>query len=374
MSDRIFVGTRKGLFRLGRAKGKGLAPWRIAKADFLGVQVPMLLPDRRDGWVYAAVGHGHFGSKFHRSPDGGKTWEESTVPAYPPKPDDVPETRDVNRGIVIPWSLELIWSLEAGGADEGGAIWCGTAPGGLFRSDDRGASWRLIRSLWDEPLRKEWFGGGLDWPGIHSICVDPRDSRHVTVGISCGGAWVTRDRGETWKVSSQGMYADYMPPDQKFTQHIQDPHRLVACPAAPDALWVQHHNGVFRSTDGARTWHDVPAARPSVFGFAVAVHPQRPDTAWLVPAVKDEVRIPVDGRVVVARTRDGGKSFEVLRNGLPQEHAYDLTFRHGLDVDESGDRLAFGSTTGSLWTSDNQGDTWSLVSAHLPPIFCVRFG
>jgi hypothetical protein len=370
MSDRIFVGTRKGLFRLERGEGAG---WIISQADFLGVQVPMLLPDRRDGWVYAAVGHGHFGSKFHRSKDRGKTWEECTVPAYPSKPDDVPEIRDPNRGIVIPWSLELIWSLEAGGNDEPGALWSGTAPGGLFRSDDRGTSWRLVRSLWDEPTRRDWFGGGLDWPGIHSICVDPRDSRHVSVGISCGGVWVTRDRGETWRASSQGMYAEYMPPEKRYTQHIQDPHRLVQCPSKPDTMWVQHHNGVFHSTDGAGTWHDVPAARPSVFGFAVAVHPQKHDTAWFVPAVKDEVRIPAEGKVVVSRTRDGGRSFDVLRKGLPQEHAYDLTFRHGLDVDESGDRLAFGSTTGSLWTSDNQGDDWTLVTAHLPPVFCVRF-
>jgi photosystem II stability/assembly factor-like uncharacterized protein len=103
------------------------------------------------------------------------------------------------------------------------------------------------------------------------------------------------------------------------------------------------------------------------------VHPQDPDTAWFVPAVKDQKRIPVDGKLVMARTRDGGKSFEVLRNGLPQEHAYDLVFRHALDVDGTGERLAFGSTTGGLWTTEDGGDAWRCVSAHLPPIYCVRF-
>ncbi len=106
----------------------------------------------------------------------------------------------------------------------------------------------------------------------------------------------------------------------------------------------------------------------------MAVHPRDPDTAWLVPAISDELRIPVDGRVVVTRTRDGGGSFDVLTNGLPQEHAYDLTFRHALDVDQTGDRIAFGSTTGSLWVSEDQGDSWTRVSAHLPPVYCVRFG
>lgn len=371
MNNRIFVATRKGLFTLDRAGGR--TPWTITQSAFLGVQVPIVLPDPRDGWTYAAVGHGHFGSKLHRSPDGGKTWEECTVPAYPPKPDGVEEIRCPARGIPIPWGLELIWALEAGGADEPGALWCGTLPGGLFRSNDRGTSWELVRSLWDQPKRKDWFGGGMDYPGIHSICVDPRDSRHVTVGISCGGVWVTRNRGETWECRAKGMFAAYMPPERKYDEHIQDPHRLVQCPARPDAMWVQHHNGVFRSTDGSESWQEVANVQPSTFGFAVAVHPADPNTAWFVPAIKDELRIPVDGKVVVARTRDGGKSFEVLRNGLPQEHAYDLTFRHALDIDESGDRLAFGSTTGSFWTTDNQGDSWSCVTAHLPPAYCVRF-
>src|SRR5262249_33015183 len=154
---------------------------------------------------------------------------------------------------------------------------------------------------------------------------------------------------------------------------IQDPHRVVQCPASPDCLWAQHHNGVFRSTDGAASWQEVRDVPPSVFGFAVAVHPRVPDTAWLVPAVKDERRVPVGGHVVVSRTPDGGRSWQVLREGLPQEHAYDITYRHALDVDGRGDSVAFGTTTGALWVSDDQGDTWQCVSAHLPPVYAVRF-
>jgi hypothetical protein len=150
-------------------------------------------------------------------------------------------------------------------------------------------------------------------------------------------------------------------------------HRLAQCRAAPECLWAQHHNGIFRSTDGAASWHEVKDVPPSVFGFAVAVHPEDPDTAWFVPAIKDERRIPVDGRVVVTRTRDGGQTFDVLRRGLPQEHAYDLTYRHALDVDRTGRALAFGSTTGSCWVSDDQGDHWQCLGEHLPPIYCVRF-
>ena len=148
---------------------------------------------------------------------------------------------------------------------------------------------------------------------------------------------------------------------------------MVACPSSPDSLWVQHHNGVFRSTDGAEAWKSIESIQPSSFGFAVAVHPQNPDIAWFVPGVKDQCRIPVDGRLVVARTRDGGQSFDLLREGLPQEHAYDIVFRHALDIDSTGEQLLMGSTTGSLWWSGDGGDSFDLVSANLPPINSVQF-
>jgi photosystem II stability/assembly factor-like uncharacterized protein len=149
---------------------------------------------------------------------------------------------------------------------------------------------------------------------------------------------------------------------------------MVQCPADPEVFYVQHHNGVFRSIDAGKNWTELPNVPPSVFGFAVVVHPKDPATAWFVPAVKDECRVPVDGRLVVARTADGGKSFVELTDGLPGEHAYDLVFRHAMDVDPSGDVLAFGSTTGSLWVTDDGGDHWNTVNTHLPPIYAVRFG
>jgi photosystem II stability/assembly factor-like uncharacterized protein len=230
-----------------------------------------------------------------------------------------------------------------------------------------------VRSLWDNPLRKKWFGGGADLPGIHSICVHPNDAKHVTLGISCGGVWVTRDGGATWNVQADGMRAEYMPPESAGDPNIQDPHRVVQCAAQPDYLWAQHHNGIFRTENGSKSWTELANVKPSHFGFAVAVHPKDGKTAWFIPAVKDERRYAVDGKLVVTRTRDGGQSFTTLTNGLPQEHAYDIAYRHALDIDQAGQTLAFGTTTGSLYVSEDQGDHWQTVSEHLPPIFCMRF-
>ncbi len=138
-------------------------------------------------------------------------------------------------------------------------------------------------------------------------------------------------------------------------------------------MWVQHHNGIFVSSDEGRNFTEIKDVKPSVFGFPVAVHPRDPDTAWFVPEIKDEKRIPVGGKLAVTRTRDGGKTFDVLSTGLPQEHAYDVVYRHALDLDTSGTRLAMGSTTGGLWVSEDAGDSWSMVTHTLPPVYAVRF-
>jgi len=369
MSSQLLIGTRKGLFLYERNQGK----WAITQTAFLGAQVPMVLRDPSDQSLYAALNHGHFGSKLHRSTDGGKTWREITVPAYPSRPEGAPEDRCPMRGITIPWNLELIWSLETGGPDQPGVLWCGTIPGGLFRSSDHGQTWDFNWSLWNRPERKKWMGGGYDYPGIHSISVDPRNRRRIIAGVSCGGVWVSEDNGETWSNHAHGMRASYLPPDQGGDPDVQDPHRLVQCAGAPDNFWAQHHCGIFKSTDNLTSWQAVEPVAPSAFGFAVAVHPQDPNTAWFVPAVKDELRIPVDGKLVVNRTRDGGKTFTASGNGLPQDQAYDLVYRHCLEVAPDGKQLAFGSTTGSLFFSEDQGDSWQTLNAHLPPIFCVRW-
>jgi hypothetical protein len=239
MAERLLIGTRKGLFAVERRAKE----WRISGAYLLGDPVTIVLPSA-DGSVLAAQDLGHFGVKLKRSLDGGATWEDRPVPRYPPKPEGE-EDIDPARRTPVPWDLKRVWALEE--SANGRELWCGTIPGGLFHSSDGGEEWRFVESLWNHPDRKAWFGGGADFPGIHSILLDPRDPNVVRIG------------------------------------------------------------------------------------------------------------------------------FDILNDGLPGEHSYDVVYRHALDIDTAGDTLAFGSTTGNLWLSENQGDSWQQLSAYLPPINCVRF-
>ena len=159
MSDRLILATRKGLLTLARRNGS----WRITATEFPGIPITAVLRDPRDGTIYAALKHGHFGTKLHRSDDDGKSFTELAAPAFPADAAGQP-------------SLFQVWTLETGGTDELGALWAGAIPAGLFRSDDRGGSWRLVDALWNVPERAKWFGGGYDDAGIHTVSPDPRDS------------------------------------------------------------------------------------------------------------------------------------------------------------------------------------------------------
>ena len=354
----LWVGSRKGLFRYDETT----SGWQVAGPPaFLAAPVTVLLDDPRDGTLYVALSHGHFGCKLHRSLDRGATWEELKPPAFAPSPEkDAP-------------TVEMLWCLAPGGVDEPGVVYAGTMPGALFRSADLGLTWVICQSLWDRPERLRWFGAGYDHDGIHSILVDPRDSRHIVLGVSVGGVWITRDGGQTWDLGGRGFEADYMPPGQSADLVMQDPHLMVMSPTNPDRIWCQHHCGIYVSDDGGWSFRESKGVAPSSFGFGVAVHPADANRAWFVPAQKDETRIPVDGKFVVTETRDGGHTFSIHDQGLPQGPAWDIVYRHALAVDSTGRRLAMGSTSGKLWVSGDGGASWSHVSAHLPPVAALAF-
>jgi len=391
---RILLGTRKGTVLLTQ----GGAGWSARPIAHAGVSVSYAAHDPRDGTLWASLDHGHWGPKLSRSRDGGATWEDAPPIKYPegarfvaqylPGPEDDPAEAQGKRPEYKDATTLKVWFIGFGGADQPGVIHAGTIPGGLFTSRDGGETWALNRPLWSHESRggdlfageatsENVWGGtpaaiayGEFAPGIHSVVVDPRDANHLYVAVSSAGVLESTDGGESWRGRNKGMLMDYLPNPEADWGH--DPHYVTGCPAQPERMWQQNHCGVFHSADGAQTWQKVSDPEVAVhFGFPIAVDERDGRTAWVVPGRADSERMAVAGGLFVARTSDGGETWETFREGLPQENAYDLVYRHALDV--GGDRLCFGSTTGNVYLSEDRGETWSCLGNNFPPVHSVRF-
>ncbi|MBL8309726.1 MAG: exo-alpha-sialidase [Burkholderiales bacterium] len=362
----LLLATRKGVFVVARAAA---GQWAVVEHHFQGDAVTRVVADGRDGAWYVALRHGHYGVKLQKSLDRGARWTEIPAPAFPKKPDQGPWANDET-----PWTVDQVWALAPGAAHEPGVLWAGCMPAAVFRSADSGASWQLCERFWLDERRKAWMGGGNDHPGMHSVCVDPHDSRQVTVAISCGGVWRTRDAGASWALIGNGFDAPYLPPEVARDPNTQDVHCISICAAQPDVIWAQHHFGVYRSVDGGINFTRRSAPMPGDFGFVIVADPINALRAWVVPAVSDANRYAIDGAMCVCRTDDGGKSWQQLRSGLPQRHAYHLVYRHGLALaptTRSERVLAMASTTGGVWISEDAGDHWQTLDAALPPVAAV---
>ena len=369
---KLLLGTAKGLIVFEQNE----SDWHIAQVHFTGLPVSMIYVDERTDTWWAGLPHRHWGQKLHRSIDAGKTWQQVATPRYPTH---IP----LKNG--KPASLKLIWCMAAAGADKPNELWLGTEPGGLFHSKNNGDSWALVESLWQQRVASDlWFGAGKDEPFIHSIVVNPLDSNHLYIAVSCAGVYESMDCGATWQPRNVGLKATYLPNPDAEIGH--DPHLLLACKAAPSVasalamtsdpssltLWQQNHCGIFRSVDSGRNWTDVTDKNGIAnYGFALAIDPANPNRAWVIPALSDEMRVPHNLALCVCRTDDGGQTWQQLREGLPQQHCFDIVFRHAFAADNQ--TLAFGTTTGNLFLSDNGGDSWRCLSSHLPRIDAVKF-
>jgi len=388
---RILVGTRKGTFVVKREGGR----WRPRLVGHAGTGVNYVAADRESGTLWALLGHGHWGAKLSRSEDGGATWADAPSQIKYPEGaryigQDMYEDASSESG--VGWristrvaTLAKLWTIAFG---PGGRIYVGTIPGGLFESRDGGASFVLNLPLWNHESRggdlsqgdgateTKWFGtpaseGGEFAPGIHSVLVDPRDPDRLFVAVSTAGVIESTDGGGSWRSRNKGMKLDHTPEPEAEWGH--DVHVIDQCAGDPDHIWQQNHVGVYYSADGAATWRKVSSPDQGVhFGFAVTADPVRGRTAWVVPGRSDMQRMAIDGGLFVARTDDGGESWTPLRAGLPQECAHDVVYRHALANHDGA--VAFGSTTGNLYVSDDRGDHWVTVANNLPPIYSVRFG
>jgi hypothetical protein len=354
---KILAGTSKGLV-VFYLENQVVIETQI---HFKGFPVSMIYVDAQTQTWWVALSHKHWGEKLHFSTDLGTTWQAAGLPSF--------KGFDYKPG--VPAALKKIWVMQHVDQNDPKIFWLGTEPGGLFYSDDGGKSFLLNETLWNHPSRtndNQWFGTGKDFPFIHSILIDPRDSQHVYVGVSCAGIFETTDGGNSWNPCNNGLVAAYLPRTTPEVGH--DPHQILMCQSHPDVIWQQNHCGIFRTTDGGNRWKRLSdAAHQPHYGFALTIDNNNPDVAWVIPAESDESRVPVDLKLCVYKTVDGGKTWKALTKGLPQLNSFDLVLRHGFV--RTPELMSFGTTNGNLYCSFNDGVDWQTLSNNLAPINTV---
>ncbi|MFI6080822.1 WD40/YVTN/BNR-like repeat-containing protein [Streptomyces sp. NPDC051217] len=351
----LTVGTRKGLF-IGRRHG---GRWEIDGPHFNAQAVYSIGIDTRHPVPRLLVGgdSAHWGPSVFHSDDLGASWTEPSVPA-------VKFPKDTGA------SLERVWQLHPAGPAAPDVVYAGSEPAALFRSDDRGETFELVRPLWEHPTRSEWVPGG-GGEAVHTVVTDPRDPDAVTVAVSTAGVFRSRDGGASWAPSNKGVSAVFLPdPDPEFGQCV---HKIARDAVDPDRLYLQNHWGVFRSDDAGANWKDIGSGLPSDFGFAVAAHPHRGDVAYVFPIQADSDRVPAGRRCRIYRTSDAGGTWEALATGLPDGDHFGTVLRDALctdDADPAG--VYFGNRNGEVYASADDGDTWQQLASHLPDVLCVR--
>lgn len=353
----LLVGTMKGAF-LFHADG-ARREWRMSGPHFRGEAVYSLAFDQRGGRrrVLAGGQSMHWGSVVRTSDDFGATWS-------------APDRQNVRFPEDSGLALANIWQIRPGRPSEPDVVYAGVEPAALFRSQDGGETWSVVRGLLDHEHRPRWQpgGGGLC---LHTIVLDPADERRMAVAISTGGVYRTDDGGESWRARNEGVRAEFLP--DRHPEFGQCVHKVVNHPARAGRLYLQNHWGLYRSDDWGDRWTDIANGVPSDFGFAMEVHPADPDTVYIIPLDSDGFRVVPEARLRVYRTRDGGASWHPLEDGLPQENAFECVLRDGLATD-GGDPagLYFGTRGGKLFGSADGGDHWTGISDALPPITCVK--
>ena len=354
----LLVGTMKGafLFRSNATREN----WEEAGPYFPGRSVYALSYDGRNGRqkLWAAVNSPYWGSFLSSSNDFGKTWSD-------------PETYNIKFPEGSDVALKQIWQI-ANDPHNADTLYCGVEPAALFKSTDGGESWSLNRGLFDHPHRTQWQpgGGGLC---LHTILPDPSNEKRIYVAISTGGVYRSDDGGASWAPRNQGICARFLPPDQQYPEWGQCVHKVVSHPSNPDRMFLQHHWGVYRSDDAGDSWQDIGKGLPSDFGFAMEIDPHDANTVYIIPIESDEFRCTPEAKLRVYKTKNGGESWEALTNGLPQADALETILRDNMQADRNDPTgLYFGTRSGKVFGSKDGGDSWSMIREGLPPITCVK--
>jgi photosystem II stability/assembly factor-like uncharacterized protein len=358
MSLVVAIGTSKGLFLARSSDAR--RDWTVSGPQLPMTEVYSVAIDTRGPAprLLAGVSSSHFGPSVSTSDDLGASWQEA---------DEAPIAFPDDTGAAV----ERVWQLAPAPADQPGVVYAGVQPSALFRSADGGRSFELVRGLWDHPHREHW-GAGFGGQAVHTVLPHPVAPRSLLVAMSTGGVYRSDDAGASWRASNTGIRA-YFFPDNEYPEFGQCVHKVAQHAAEPDRYYAQNHHGVYRSDDAGSTWISIADGLPSDFGFAMVTHPHRPGVIYGFPLAADSRRFPPDERCRVFRSEDAGRSWTALSDGLPTEPYYASVLRDAMccdDADPAG--VYFGSRAGEVYASADDGDHWQTLASHLPAVLCVR--
>ena len=362
---RVLVGTRKGAFVL-TADGKRKS-WDVSGPHFAGWEMYHVKGSSADpNRIYASQSSGWFGQQVQRSSDGGKTWEPvGNKFVY----EGVPGTHQWYDGTPHPWEFKRVWHFEPS-LDDPDTVYAGIEDAAIFKSTDGGQNWSELPGL-------RGHGSGPKWqPGaggmcLHTILLDPTNSKRMYIAISAAGAFRSDDAGATWKPINRGLHSQYIPDPTAEVGHCV--HRIAMHRSRPNTLFMQKHWDVMRSDDAGEQWHEVSGDLPTDFGFVIDVNTNEPETIYVVPIKSDAEHFVHEGKLRVYRSRTGGNEWEPLTKGLPQENCYVNVLRDAMSVDSLDPcGVYFGTTGGQVYGSPDGGDSWNAIVRDLPAVLSVE--
>jgi hypothetical protein len=385
---RLLVGTKKGAFIL-TADGKR-KNWTVSGPHFAGWEIYHMKGSPADSdRIYASQNTTWFGQIIQRSNDGGATWEtpgsapeelfdaargmpkgESNKFVYDTSPSGKPlTTHQWYDGTPHAWEFKRVWHLEPS-RDDPDTAYAGVEDAALFRTTDGGKTWHELPGLRGHESGPGWApgAGGMC---LHTILIDPNDSKRIFIAISAAGVFRTEDGGVTWRPINRGLKSLYIPNPEAEVGHCV--HRIAMHPSRPNVLYMQKHWDVMRSDDAGDSWHEVSDNLPTDFGFPIDVHSHEPATIFVVPIKSDSEHYPPEGKLRVYRSRTGGNDWEALTSGLPQKDCYVNVLRDAMCVDSLDPcGVYFGTTGGQVYGSADGGDRWMPIVRDLPSVMSVE--